>query len=635
MRPQAFWERTEGWPALVLSIAAVFLGLIGAIAAFILYRLIMLFTNLFWYQRLSIAINYPPQIHIAPWMILIPTVGGFVVGLMAYYGTDRIRGHGIPEAMEAVITKKSRVHPKVAILKPISAAIAVGTGGPFGAEGPIIQTGGAIASLIGQALHLTSDERKVFLACGAAAGMVGIFNTPMAAVALTIELLLFEFRARSIIPVVIASAVAAAARTFLIGPQRMFPVPAYADATAAALVLYIPLGIIVGAAAVAVSKALFFAEEMFEDKLHLSMIAAPAVGGFILGLVAYVDPKVLGMGYATIQAVIDGKLGMGESLELAVLKAIALIASLGSGTSGGLLAPMLLIGGALGSTYGSIVAPLFPSLGLSPNVCAIVAMSALFSAASRAPFTSFLFAYELTGDDHAIVPLMVGCMVADIVARLMTEHSVMTARLAQRGVAIPASYEADVLSYLKVGSLMRTDFRVVPAETPVRAILAELLDSETSTQELTPQIERLRQHHWWAVIEPDGTFDGIITRRQVLQAQHDPVLLDGSARELANPNLVVAYPSEDMRDALTSMLQSERPLLPVVSQANPRDLLGYVTREDALEARRQRLTDEVLREGILNFGSFRNNANAARTIQKAAESAPSPEPQKVTSPPSS
>ena len=313
MRPRSFWERTDGWSAFVLSLAAVVLGLIGALAAFVLYRLIMLFTNVAFYQQVSFQIRYPPP-HMAPWMVLIPALGGLVVGFMAYYGTDRIRGHGIPEAMEAVITKKSRVHPKVAVLKPISAAIAVGTGGPFGAEGPIIQTGGAIASLIGQVLHLTADERKVFLACGAAAGMVGIFNTPISAVALVVELLLFEFRARSLVPVVIASAVAAGARTFLIGPRLMFPVPPYADGSTLALPLYVPLGIIVGALAVLFSKGLFYVEELFEDVLHLPMIVAPAVGGLILGLVALVEPRVLGMGYPTISAVIEGRLGAGEAL---------------------------------------------------------------------------------------------------------------------------------------------------------------------------------------------------------------------------------------------------------------------------------------------------------------------------------
>ncbi len=442
LKPPPFWEHTEGWSASVLSLAGVVLGLIGALAAFVLYRLIMLFTNVAFYQQASFAIRYPPA-HLAPWMIAVPALGGLIVGSMARYGTDRIRGHGIPEAMEAVVTKGSRVHPKVAILKPISAAIAVGTGGPFGAEGPIIQTGGAIASLIGQILHLTADERKVFLACGAAAGMVGIFNTPLAAVALVVELLLFEFRARSLIPVVIASAVAAAARTFLIGPQHMFPVQPYADGSALALPLYVPLGIVIGVIAVGFSKCLFFAEGVFEDILRLPMIVAPAVGGLVLGLIAYFEPRVLGMGYPTIQAVITGQLSTGEALALAVAKSVALWAALGSGTSGGLLAPMLLVGGALGSAYGHVVGPLAPTVGLSANVCAIVAMSALFSAAARAPFTSFLFAFELTGDANAIVPLMVGCMAAEMVARLLSEHSVMTERLAQRGIRVPTHHNPE------------------------------------------------------------------------------------------------------------------------------------------------------------------------------------------------
>ena len=617
MRPPISWSAAEQRSVLLLSGAAIVLGAVGAVVAFLLYRLIMLFTNLAFYQRVSASIVYPPT-HLKPWMILIPAAGGLLVGVMARYGTDRIRGHGIPEAMEAIITKKSKVGVRVAVLKPISAAIAVGTGGPFGAEGPIIQTGGAIASLIGQLLNLTADERKVFLACGAAAGMVGIFNTPMAAVALTIELLLFEFRARSLVPVVLASAVAAALRVYLIGPQLMFAVPAYDYGGPKALPLFVPLGIIVGIIAVVFSKGLFRTETLFEDILHLPMVVAPAVGGLVLGLIAFFDPRVLGMGYAYITQTITGQIPAGEALKLAAAKTVALWAALGSGTSGGLLAPMLLIGGAIGNVYGHVVAPLVPGIQFSPGVCAIVAMSALFAAAARTPFTSFLFAFELTGDAHAILPLMIGCMVADVVARLLTEHSVMTERLAQRGLAIPSSYEADVLSYLKVRGLMKSDFRVVLPQTPVRELLSELQRAEEPGAE--PQRPSgLRRHHWWMVGDPHGAFSGIVTRRQVIAAQLDPGLLDGPVQALAKTDVVVAYPEESMRSALIRMLQNDLPWLPVVDPHRPQIMVGYVSRDDALSALRLRLQDEAFREGLLRPGSFRRSAKVARQIDQGVK----------------
>ncbi|HVC35017.1 MAG TPA: chloride channel protein [Chloroflexota bacterium] len=612
--PLPVWERTEGRAVAVLSLAAIVLGVIGALAAFALFYLIVIITNLAFYQRASAALHYPPA-SIAPWMILIPAIGGLLVGLMAHFGTERIRGHGIPEAMEAIVAKQSRIDVRVAVLKPISAAIAVGTGGPFGAEGPIIQTGGAIGSLIGQRLNLTAAERKVFLACGAAAGMVGIFNTPISAVALALELLLFEFRPRSLIPVVIASAVASAARTYLLGPGTMFAVPPVNYGGPLALPFFIPLGIIVGVAAVVISKGLFLVEDLFQEVFRLHVIVAPAIGGLILGLIAYVEPQVLGMGYPLITAVVESRLGTGDALKLALGKTVALWAALGSGTSGGLLAPMLLIGGALGSAYGQVVGSLTPGVPLKPEVCAIVAMSALFGAAARIPVTSFLFGFELTGDYHAILPLMIGCMVADIVARLLTEYSVMTERLAQRGVEVPRAYQPDILTYVKVHLLMRTDFQVVSAETPVRQLVTSVLQADTLLDGFA-RVSGPRGVQVWIVVGRDGCLVGAITERQVLAAETDPALASSTAACLARPTPVVAYPDEFMDAALLAMLRNDLSWLPVVEPGAPRRVIGYVTLNDALAARRLNLQDEVMRESIVRPGLFQAGADLAQEVER-------------------
>lgn len=621
-RLQLLSEDLESRSILLLSVAAVIIGAIASVVAFILYRLIMFFTNVAFYGRFSFAIRYPPA-HIPAWMIIVPVIGGLIIGIMARYGTPQIRGHGIPEAMEAVIVKKSKIGAKVAILKPVSAAIAVGTGGPFGAEGPIIQTSGAIASLIGQVLNLTADERKVFLACGAAAGMTGIFNTPMAATALALELLLFEFRARSLVPVVIASAVAAALRTYLIGSAVMFAVPHFAYGGPSVLPLYVPLGIIIGIVAVVFSKGLFWVEELFEEILHIPMLVAPALGAVVLGVLGYIDPRIFGMGYATITAVIEGHVSAMDSLRLAVLKLVALAVSLGSGTSGGLLAPLLLGGSAIGYVYGSVIHPLLvPTISLSPNVCAIVGMSALFAAASRTPLTSFLFALELTGDFHAILPLLIGCMVADITARMISKYSVMTEKLAHHGLEVPTTLVADTLSYLKVRALMSTDFRVVPPETPVSQLLTELRQDE-QVRAQQPANQPPRRHHWWVVGNPDGQFIGIVTRRQVISAQLDSSLLNGPVSNLAKKDLVVAYPDELMRTALVRMLQNDLPWLPVVARADHQHLLGYVSRDAAIAAQRMQLENEVLREGLIRSGSFRVGAQLSRRIARPAGPMPS------------
>lgn len=600
----------------VLSAVAVVLGLIGALAAFVLYHLILIITNLAFYQQFTLAIRYPPG-HIAPWMILIPALGGLLVGLMAYYGTERIRGHGIPEAMEAIVAKKSRIGVDVAILKPISAAIAVGSGGPFGAEGPIIQTGGAIGSLLGQALGLSAAEIRVFLGCGAAAGMAGIFNTPISAVALVLELLLFEFRPRSLIPVVIASAVAAAARTYLIGPGLMFAVPPISYGGPLALPLFVPLGILIGIAAVVVSKGLFFVESLVEEVLKLPVILAPALGGLALGIIAYIEPLVLGMGYPTITAVVEGRFGALPALKLGVAKALALWVALGSGTSGGLLAPMLLIGASIGSAYGQLVGALVPAATLQPEVCAIVAMSALFGAAARIPVTSFLFGFELTGDYHVILPLMIGCMVADIVARMLTEYSVMTERLAHRGVEVPSTYGADILAYVKVRTMMRTGFHEVSLDAPVRQLVAQRQRAETLLDGFT-RAKGPRGLLLWIVVQPDGQWVGSITAQQLWAAQTNPTALNGTAARLAASTHHVTHPDARMYDALVEMLRNDLTWLPVVEPEHPRCVIGYVTLNDALAARRMNLEDEILRRSIIRPSLFQPGAELAQEIQRAA-----------------
>ncbi|MGH2460518.1 MAG: chloride channel protein [Chloroflexota bacterium] len=597
-----------------LSLAAVALGLIGAVTAFALYRLIMLITNLAFFQRVSFAVQYPPD-RIAPWMVFIPALGGLLVGLTAYFGTERIRGHGIPEAMEAIVTKRSQIDLRVAILKPISAAIAVGTGGPFGAEGPIIQTGGAIGSLAGQALHLSTAERKVFLACGAAAGMAGIFNTPLSAVAITLELLLFELRPRSLIPVVIASAVAAATRTYLIGSGTMFPVPPIKYGGPLALPFFIPLGVLVGIAAVIVSKGLFQVEELFDETLHLPIIIGPAIGGLILGLIALVEPAVLGMGYPTITAIVEGRYGPLAATKIAVAKSLALWAALGSGTSGGLLAPMLMIGGAIGSAYGQIVVALFPGVPIQPEICGIVAMSALFGAAARIPVTSFLFGFELTGDYHAVVPLMIGCMVADVVARLLTEHSVMTERLARRGIEIPRVIAADVLSYLKVRAFLRCDVARVPADTPLRRIVARPARTEGWPDQFFPGIATPVERAW-IVESPDGAAVGWIGEEQLLRAESNLAGQNQTVGQIACPMIAVAHPEETMDDAVRAMLRYGLDWLPVVSPWEPRRVVGYVALSDALAARRMNLEDEVIRESILQPGLFQAGAELVQRIAR-------------------
>src|SRR5579864_4824683 len=433
----------------LMSFLAAGIGLLAGLIAFVLYKLIGLFTNLFFYHRFAADFISARHNQLGLWVIPIPVIGGIIVGFMAKYGTSKIKGHGIPEAMEAVMVNRSRIEPRVAILKPISAAIAIGTGGPFGAEGPIIQTGGAIGSLVGQAFHTTATERKVLLACGAAAGMSATFNTPIAGVILAIELLLFEFKARSFIPLVVASTLATAVHMQLLGLGPMFQVSAMNFSIPRALPFYLILGLLCGLAAVGFSKLLYWVEDLFE-KLPFDEMWWPAVGALGLGIIGYFVPRVLGVGYDSIGDILNNNLPLKLLLIVMIAKAVALIVSLGSGTSGGLLAPMFMSSAALGGVYAMAADKIFPGANLAPGAFALVAMGAVFGAASRAAFTFIIFAFEITRDYNSVLPLMLVTVIADGVAMLFTRTSIMTEKLARRGLRIHQDYEADILQQVSV-----------------------------------------------------------------------------------------------------------------------------------------------------------------------------------------
>src|ERR1700722_15749938 len=447
----------------LMSFLAAGVGILAGLIAFVLYKLIGLFTNIFFYHRLVAEFLSARHNQLGLWEIPIPVIGGIIVGFMAKYGTSKIRGHGIPEAMEAVMVNRSRIEPRVAILKPISAAIAIGSGGPFGAEGPIIQTGGAVGSLIGQAFHTTASERKVLLACGAAAGMSATFNTPIAGVILAIELLLFEFKARSFIPLVIGSTLATAVHMQLLGAGPMFKVTAMDFGIPHALPFYLLLGLLCGFAAGGFSKLLYWTEDQFE-KLPIDELWWPAIGALGLGIMGSFVPRVLGVGYDTIGDILNASLAWKLLLVGVVAKAAALVISLGSGTSGGLLAPMFMSSAAMGGLFAMGVDRMLPAANLSAGAFALVAMGAVFGAASRATFSFIIFAFEITRDYNSVLPLMLVSVIADGIAMLfMPNSSIMTEKLVRRGLRVHQDYEADALHYMTVSETMDQEICSIPS----------------------------------------------------------------------------------------------------------------------------------------------------------------------------
>jgi H+/Cl- antiporter ClcA len=570
---------------LVSSLAAG-IGLVAGGIAWILYKLIGLFTNLFFFHRWDTTFASARMNHLGPWVIVTPVIGGLIVGLMAKYGSPKIKGHGIPEAMEAVLFNRSRIQPRVAILKPLSAAIAIGTGGPFGAEGPIIQTGGAVGSLVGQVFHTTASERKVLLACGAAAGMSATFNTPIAGVILAIELLLFEFKSRSFIPLVIASTLATAVHMQTLGTGPMFTVAQVDFGIPRALPFYLLLGGLCGLAAVGFSKLLYWVEDLFE-KLPVDELWWPAIGALGLGIIGYFVPRVLGVGYDTISEILNAQLALKLLLVVMIAKAVALVISLGSGTSGGLLAPMFMSSAALGGVFAMTINRLFPSANLAAGAFALVAMGAVFGAASRATFAFIIFAFEITRDYNAVLPLMLVSVIADGVAMLfMPKSSIMTEKLARRGLRIHQDYETDILQQVAVAETMDRDVPTVPAAMRI-AELAERIAKHD------PAMSR---HQGLFIVDGEGKLAGLITRGDVLRAlDQDPegVL---TVLEAGSKDLVVAFPDELISEASDKMLRNDIGRLPVVERADPRKLAGYLGRNGVMAARLRRLHEEHVRE---------------------------------------
>jgi len=595
-----------------ISLLASMVGVIAGVAAFLLFNLIALFTNVAFFGVWSFHFRSAAENQRGVWVIIVPVVGGLLIGLMAKYGSPKIRGHGIPEAMEAVLTSKSRIEAKVAILKPISAAIGIGTGGPFGAEGPIIQTGGALGSLIGQLVSTTASERKVLLACGAGAGLAAMFNAPITGALLAIELLLFEFQARSFIPLMLASALAVAVRLRLFGDETMFRVGAFDYDLIHGIPFYIILGLICGVAAIGFASVLKRLEDFFDHMKRVPTVLHPAMGALGLGVAAYFFPRVLGPGYATIVDVLNVRLAFTAVVLLLIFKATVVLLSLGSGTSGGTLAPMFMMSASIGSVFAMSVNYLVPSAHLSVGAYAVAAMGALLCACARAPFTFLVCAIETTHDFHAVAPVILVCVIADAVAVRYMPHSIMTEKLARMGFGTGQDYEANSLKQLKVADVMVRDVATVSPEDSVRTAADRFANGDLKTS----------RHHALPIVDSSGLLQGIVTQGDLLRAlQIDPQgsmsVLDAGTRSLA-----VAYPDERVFDAVTKMLENNIGRLPVVDRNDARKMVGYINRANVMGSWRGHLHAESVRDHgwLRNLQSVPENRGPAEVVTGRVES---------------
>lgn len=558
-----------------ITVLAVIVGALGGLIAEALIWLIAVITNVSFTGKFdgTRGINFiVPVTHPQPWMILIPVAGGIVIGFMARFGSRAVAGHGIPEAMEQVLTNESRIPPRLTFLKPVSAAISIGTGAPYGAEGPIIATGGAIGSLLGQLLSTTSSERKILLAAGASAGICAAFNCPIAAVLLAVELLLFEFRPRSLIPVAAASIVASGLHIWFDGTKPFFTFGnnVITMPSQSAVGMYLLIGCIVGVGSVILTRTVMWIEHFFEH-LPIHWMWHPAIGAIFVGVIGYYYPKTFGSGYFNIDDLLSNHLALGAIAVLGIMKFLSWTISLGSGTAGGTLAPVFTIGGTLGGVAGIIAARWFPELHLNIGIAALVGMVGIFAGASRALLTSVVFAIETTMQPAIIVPALGGCTMAYLVSCLLMRHSIMTEKMVRRGVRVPEEYQPDFLDSVQVNEMMTRK-------------LVNLRDNQTVgevRQNLASDGEF--NHQGFPVVDASGLLLGVITRRDLLRDVAPQTRLG----ELIRRPPVVIYDDLTLRDAASQMARHEIGRLPVI-QRSTSNLVGILTRSDILSAHRRR-----------------------------------------------
>ena len=578
----------------LLSLMSVIVALLAVGAAWLLLHLIGFVTALCFHGELSWGL---PEIGPGPlplWTAALPVAGGIVIGLMARYGSEKIRGHGIPEAMEAILVGQSRLSPKVAVLKPLSSAVSIGTGGPFGAEGPIIMTGGALGSLFAQMFMLSGAERKTLLVAGAAAGMTAVFSTPLAAVLLAVELLLFEWKPRSFIPVAIASGVAAAARGALLPAAPIFPyaahmVPAAPQAFVGALVI----GVLIGVASLIATALVYGTEDVFH-RVPLHWMWWPAIGGVVVGLGGLLDARVLGAGYANIRDLLDGNMLLQAALILLVVKTIVWAVALGSGTSGGVLAPLLIIGGALGAVASPIL-PAAPS-----GFWAMLGMAAMMGATMRAPLTATLFAAEATGTLDALPALLIACAVSYGIGVLMMKRSILTEKIARRGGHTVSEFTVDPFDLARVSDAMTRQVDTLPATMTIAEVVAFYAAGG--------------RHRTYPVLDEAGALAGVISRSDVLNLQRDPGAAESKGAKtlgelVDEQELITAFPNDIAGRVVDLMIREGIGRMPVIDPQT-RALVGLVSRTDFLHVRARAGRSDSERVRYLRLRRARRTAAA-------------------------
>jgi chloride channel protein, CIC family len=597
---------------LYVSTLAAVLGAVSSVLAWALLELIALATNAFYFHRFSFVEIEPAGHHMGWWAAFMPVLGGLIVGLIARYGSPRVRGHGMPEAVEVIVFNGGKVQPRVAILKPIATAISIGSGGPFGAEGPVIMTGGAVGSVLGQLLPVTDAERTVLMVAGASAGMAAAFSCPMAATLLAVELLLFEWRPRSLVPVAIACVTAGAVRRLLLGPGPIFPMqPTTVPMHHAAMLGALVIGMIAALLATGLSNALHFFEREF-GRLPIHWMWWPALGGIVVGLGGLVFPQSLGVGYDVIRQLVNGQFTWKLIAGVLVVKTIIWVVALGSETAGGILAPLLMIGGAMGVAIGHWMTP------ISPGAWAVVGMTSLIAASLGAPLTAAMLAVELTHNGGLMLPVLLACVVAYAIGVLLQPRSMLTGGLSRKGLHLSREYGVDPLETVMVGDVMHTSVFALPWETTKQAAVDWLTKMNERGGEAWSHWQRL-----FPLVDEEGNLRGVLSRGNMIAAADAGDATEQLLKYGTTAPAVVG-PRDTLRYAAEKMAKSKLRSFPVVSSSGK--LVGILNIEDLLEARGKASLRNSERQRVLRlrwpFGrSERDEPEIDELVDKAFDSA--------------
>lgn len=572
---------------LLLAALAAVVGAAGAGLAWVLLKLIFIVTNLFYFHRFATYFVDPGANALGWKAVFVPVVGGLIVGGIAKFGSAKIRGHGMPEAIEAILTGGAKVAPRLTILKPLASALAIGTGGPFGAEGPIIVTGGAAGSVLGQLLHMSDAERTVLLVSGAAAGMSATFMSPLSAILLAVELLLFEWRPRSLIPVAVASVTAAALRRLLLGSNPIFAMPLM---TTPVHEIIIPssllLGLIAGLLAVVLSRSIYFFEDFFE-KLPIHWGWWPAISGVVIGLGGLAYPPVLGVGYTVIQRLISGEFTWSLILGVLIVKSLIWSFSLGSGTSGGILAPLIMIGGGVGAVIGHV----FPAI--APGAWPLIGMAAMLAGAIGAPLTAAMMAVELTHNSGLILPLLMASVMSYAVTVLLQKRSILTERLSRRGLHLSREYGVDPLETMTVSQAMHTSVFALSADATRKDAADWFKKMNERGAEAWSHWQRL-----FPLLDEDGKLISLLTRTQMIGAAKQADLSQSLAKD-GNPTPKTVSPTDTLRHVAAAMADSKLTRYPVLDDDSK--FVGIVTIDDLLLARGKERQREFNRTRVLRL----------------------------------